>query len=197
MVSILGSTPSADWGAPQPLFGGFSATMKPSDFPPPFIAVVLLTDSQRGPRCHSRPEAGSPGSRVSNFHACTGSQTTRGRNSSCDGDLLRVAFRDKRHRRPPEVILLSRLNTRPARSPVNASPLPLRTTTHDSGPVWLATPLPCRTCTCVTHRFVPAHRSVNLFIRPRGSSISAARRAAPGSESGHHRSHSELIPGTE
>jgi len=39
--------------------------------------------------------------------------------------------------------LLSRLNTRPARSPVNASPLPSRATTHDSGPLWAANPLTC------------------------------------------------------
>ena len=38
---------------------------------------------------------------------------------------------------------LSRLNTRPVPSPVNASPPPLRMTTHDSGPVWSATPSPC------------------------------------------------------
>ncbi len=41
----------------------------------------------------SRPNAGSPGSRVSLFRACAGSSTTRGRNSSCDSELLRVAFR--------------------------------------------------------------------------------------------------------
>ena len=39
----------------------------------------------------------------------------------------------------------SRLDTRPARPPVNASPLPLRATAHDSGPVWLATPSPYET----------------------------------------------------
>jgi hypothetical protein len=32
-------------------------------------------------------------------------------------------------------VRLSRLNTRPARSPVNASPAPLRASTHDSGPL--------------------------------------------------------------
>src|SRR6266851_6726707 len=32
---------------------------------------------------------------------------------------------------------LSRLNTRPARTPVNASTLPLRATSHDSGPLWV------------------------------------------------------------
>ena len=37
------------------------------------------------------------------WRACAGSRTTRGRNSSCDNDLLRVAFRAIRRRRPPEV----------------------------------------------------------------------------------------------
>ena len=37
--------------------------------------------------------------------------------------------------------LLTRLNTRPARSPVNASTLPLRAAPHDSGPMWVAKPL--------------------------------------------------------
>ena len=36
---------------------------------------------------------------------------------------------------------LTRLNTRPARSPVNASMLPLRAAPHDSGPTWVADPL--------------------------------------------------------
>ncbi len=35
--------------------------------------------------------------------------------------------------------LLTRLNTRPARSPVNASTPPLRAAPHDSGPMWVAT----------------------------------------------------------
>ena len=36
---------------------------------------------------------------------------------------------------------LTRLNTRPARSPVNASTPPLRAAPHDSGPMWVADPL--------------------------------------------------------
>jgi hypothetical protein len=36
---------------------------------------------------------------------------------------------------------LTRLNTRSARSPVNASTPLLRVTPHDSGPMWVATPL--------------------------------------------------------
>jgi hypothetical protein len=42
--------------------------------------------------------------------------------------------------------VLSRLNTRPARTPVNASPPPLRADTHDSGPVWAANPSPYDSC---------------------------------------------------
>ena len=61
---------------------------------------------------------------------------------------------------PPKFILLSRLNIQPARLPVNASPLLSRTTTHDSGPIWFATPSLGGTCTRETYRFVPAHRVV-------------------------------------
>ena len=43
----------------------------------------------------------------------------------------------------PRSEVLSRLNTQPARTPVNASTPPLRATPHDSGPVWLARPLLC------------------------------------------------------
>src|SRR6202521_623249 len=37
--------------------------------------------------------------------------------------------------------ILTRLNTRPARSPANASTPPLRAAPHDSGPMWVANPL--------------------------------------------------------
>ena len=49
LVRPLGSTFSANHGAPQSLFERFSATISLSDFPSPYIAVVLLPDSQRGP----------------------------------------------------------------------------------------------------------------------------------------------------
>src|SRR6516162_1627111 len=39
--------------------------------------------------------------------------------------------------------VLTRLNTRPARSPVNASTPPLRAAPHDSGPMWVATSHSC------------------------------------------------------
>ena len=41
---------------------------------------------------------------------------------------------------------LTRLNTRPARSPVNASTPPSRAAPHDSGPMWVANPLSCDFC---------------------------------------------------
>ena len=69
---------------------------------------------------------------------------------------------------PPNSIFLSRLNTQPTRCPVNASPLPSRTATHDSGPTWFATPWLGGTCTRETYRFVPAHRLVKILEHPAG-----------------------------
>ena len=62
-------------------------------------------------------------------------RVSRYRHSRCGLPLLLTASAPRRE-------FLSRLNTRPARAPVNASPLPLPTTTHDSGSVWIATPSP-------------------------------------------------------
>ena len=68
---------------------------------------------------------------------------------------------------PPNSIFLSRLNTQPTRCPVNASPLPSRTATHDSGPTWFATPWLGGTCTRETYRFVPAHREIKIELKRR------------------------------
>jgi len=57
----------------------------------------------------------------------------------------------------PEWSKLSRLDTRPARSPVNASPPASRPTAHDSGPVWVATPSPYETSIRNTSPVLPAH----------------------------------------
>ena len=54
-------------------------------------------------------------------------------------------------------ITFSRLNTRPALSPVNASPMPSRTSTHDSEPTWLASPWPYETFIHCTSPALPAH----------------------------------------
>jgi hypothetical protein len=74
-----------------------------------------------------------------------GSPTTQGQTTFRAIDVACVAFRLLRHRRHPDLNSLSRLNIRPARSPVNASHLTLRLHTHDSGPLWSAKPSTCGT----------------------------------------------------
>jgi hypothetical protein len=51
-----------------------------------------------------------------------------------------IAFRTLEQRQRSDFRPLSRLNTLPACSPVNASRAALRLPAHDSGPGWLATP---------------------------------------------------------
>jgi len=60
---------------------------------------------------------------------------------------------------------ISGLHTRPARTPVNASPSSSRTPTHDSGTVWLATPSPSGTFIHYTSPALPAHCGVDLECR--------------------------------
>ncbi len=67
---------------------------------------------------------------------------SRYRRPRCGLPLISTASAPRGTHRSPGRAWFSRLNTRPARSPVNASSLPLRTTPHDSGPVWVATPSP-------------------------------------------------------
>jgi hypothetical protein len=71
-----------------------------------------------------------------------GSQTAQGANASRDINAPAFAFRVSHHVGSLSFIRISRLNTRPARAPVNASPWPLQTIAHDSGLAWLATPSP-------------------------------------------------------
>ena len=90
----LSSIPSAGRGAPPPLFGDFPGTTGLSDFPRPFIVVLLPWDLRRGPRHHPLgPAVGSPDFRAKHFHTCTGSQTARGRRAPCPRGARRVAFR--------------------------------------------------------------------------------------------------------
>jgi hypothetical protein len=75
-----------------------------------------------------------------------GSSTTQGRSAT---RLTCRAVLPSAHATAsaPWTFELSRLNTQTAPSPVNASPRPSRAVAHDSGPVWIATPSPCRTLT--------------------------------------------------
>ena len=130
-----------------------------SDFPHPYVAVVLLADSQRGPRCHSRTRCGT-----SRLPCMSLGVRAQGLGPRGGGTALAITICSVLPSvpydavGPPKFILLSRLNIQPARLPVNASPLLSRTTTHDSGPIWFATPSLGGTCTRETYRFVPAHR---------------------------------------
>ena len=78
-------------------------------------------------------KVGSPGSRVKDFDTCSGVTTTRSQNSPRNSGLLFIAFRLSRHRRRSGLTALTRLNTRPVSSPVNASRIALRPLAHDSG----------------------------------------------------------------
>ena len=62
-------------------------------------------------------------------------RTSRYRCTGCSLPLLLTASASRSKS-------LTRLNTRPIRSPVNASSPPSRTAPHDSGPVWVANPSP-------------------------------------------------------
>ena len=85
---------------------------------------------------------GSPGSRERCFRTCTRSSTAQGSNASRANDAPDVAFRTVPQRRHPGFATISRLNTWPARTPVNASAMTLLPSPHDSGPVWFAKPSP-------------------------------------------------------
>ncbi len=85
----------------------------------------------------------------------------------------------------PWTFNLSRLNTQPAVSPVNASPPSSRISPHDSGPSWAATPSTCDSCirfhppvsrraVSVGSRFLPLLQSA--FIEPFSVPVPAALR---------------------
>ena len=127
--------------APWPLFEGFAGTMGPSDFPRSYIIGVRPKTSRCGlPRCRGRTSAGHPGSRARCFRACAGSLTARGSGASGDRRRVGCGLPLPPTASAPRSKFLSRLNTRPARTPVNTSPTPLRTAAHDLGPLWTASP---------------------------------------------------------
>jgi hypothetical protein len=133
----LGFPPSTD-GRPS-AFARFSATTTGSDLSWPCIIGYGSMPSRCGPDGTGLWSATrSPGSRARSVRTC---QCLRPR-----GVVGRLAVT------PPAMLpsavstasaprsRLSRLNGWPMRSPVNASPRPRGSSTHDSGPVWIATP---------------------------------------------------------
>ncbi len=166
---------------PQSLFEGFSATMGLSDFPHPFVAVVLLADS------HSAdPDATQGQMRDLPAPVYVSSVRARGLRPRRGGTALAMTTCSVLPSvpydavGPPNSIFLSRLNTQPTRCPVNASPLPSRAATHDSGPTWFATPWLGGTCTRETYRFVPAHREIKILMRLLSKNTNELKTGAPG-----------------
>ena len=88
------------------------------------------------------------------FPYVPGSSTAQDPNASRDGDAPSDAFRLFLQRRRPELSFFRGSIARPARTPVNASALPLRETPHDSGPPWVASP---STCDSFIHNTPPVY----------------------------------------
>jgi hypothetical protein len=82
---------------------------------------------------------GSPGSRAWRFRTCRGSLTTRGPPTARENAVSDVAFRLLYNVGTPIASFRGSI-ARPACTPVNASPRPRGTSTHDSGPPWVASP---------------------------------------------------------
>jgi len=101
---------------------------------------IVSLDFPMRPWYLTRADTGSPGSRARCFRPCLGSQTARGPHMSRASDMPGVAFRLTHIVSTPELTSISRLNTWPARTPVNASAMALLPPPHDSGPMWLAIP---------------------------------------------------------
>src|SRR5258707_9194701 len=134
----LPSIPSAA-GCPA-LFGDFAGTVGLSDFPGPFVIGVR-------PDFPTRPRATATlgGLGISRFP----SEVFTYVHGVSDRAGLCNASRYRRSRWGLPLLLtasasrsncLTRLNTRPARSPVNASTPPLRAAPHDSGPMGVPVP---------------------------------------------------------
>ncbi len=70
------------------------------------------------------------------------SPTAQSPNVSRDSDSSCIAFRMTHGVGTLEFTSISRLDTRPIRTPVNASAMTLLPPPHDSGSVWIATPSP-------------------------------------------------------
>ena len=152
-------TPRAD--SRRPLFAGFAGTTGLSDFPPPCIAVVSLCGFTA--RACAGAQVGCGTSRLPReVRACVdGASDPAGPGSLWRNERPGVAFGICKEPRRPGGATISGLDTQPARPPVNASPSPLRTPTHDSGPAWLAKPSPYGT---LIHNTSPA--SAGALAKP-------------------------------
>jgi hypothetical protein len=123
------------------------------------------------------PGGRSPGSRTRSVRACRG---LRPRRAGWTLALTRPSvLPSARGTTSAPGRVLSRLNGRPARTPVNASPLASRPDTHDSGPVRIATPSLQRTFTVYSlpvSRRTPSNRPRFAAERKRNQTFAPRRR---------------------
>ncbi len=165
MARPLGSTLSADRGAPPSLFERFSATISLSDFPPPCIAVVLLSDSQRGPWGHPPGVRGGisrlPCKQLPYVHRVSGPRG--GGIVLAISERFHVAFRSYDYVGPPKSFSF--------RGSIPGPHVPLsmlrlhsyecrRMTRGQHGSLLLSCE---RLSLSATHRFAPAHRKVKIL----------------------------------
>ena len=139
LVRPLPSTTSAaDCSA---LFGSFVGSMGLSDSPRPCIAGVRPTAFPARPSGPS-PEGGHGVSRFSRMEFPHVLEVSDRAGSPAHSPWrVRVCCLPlKTTASAPWFNLISRLNTPPVCAPVNASPVPSRAPTHDSGSPWLAGP---------------------------------------------------------
>src|SRR4030095_9965715 len=181
LASPLPSTTSLASGPAS--FGGFASTMELSDFPCPCIIGVRpwtfrcglhfpLAQTNNGiSRLPHKVLARML--RVSDRAGSIGVSRLRRLQSRLR--LSSTASAPRSSRRLRDGGSISRLNTWPARTPVNASLVPLRTTKmHDSGSAWVASPslhetfihntLPALTGALNIERYILPHAIHTLFM---------------------------------
>jgi hypothetical protein len=142
LALLQGRLPSAPSASGFPLlFGHFVGTARPSDFPSTCMLDFWITPFSNRPEhhCVSGVDGTSRFSLVK-FPRMPGVFDRAEPDGCSHFAFAGVAFRILEQRRHSDFRPLSRLNTLPACSPVNASRAALRLPAHDSGPGWLATP---------------------------------------------------------
>ena len=171
-ASPLPATGSAT-GFPA-LFVGFPGTTEESDCSRPGVigfGLFGLPDADRPIPWDGRagrPGGRSPGFRAKSFHACLGSTTTQGRRGHSPWRTRPCCLPHSPTGSAPRMCILSRLDTQPTCTPVNASPTPSRGPPHDSGPVCVASPSPRTALSSATpRRILPAHGTQYLIASSR------------------------------
>lgn len=109
---------------------------------------------------HVRPGMRSPGSRTRSVCTCQGlrpRRVVRALAIACSCVLPSVLQTTA----APGTMTISRLNGWPMNSPADASPPSSRTSTHGSGPVWVANPSPKWTCTIYS---LPVSRRTRKYL---------------------------------